>query len=105
MRVEHDLYQATLAQGGKWKLRAKALLAEGGAENGFDASVLLHEAARLQHAAVEALPVCPPVTRLASLAEECWCYTAARNLPRAAETWAHTEHTAVDSPAGEGERT
>jgi hypothetical protein len=83
----HDVYRGNLATSGKLKLRAKALLAEGTGEATFQACVLLHEAARIQRLALEALPVCPPETRLASLIEETWCYVEGRDPPLAAEAW------------------
>jgi hypothetical protein len=46
----------SLANSGKLELRAKGLLATGGAEDLFDACALLHEAARIQQRAVKALP-------------------------------------------------
>ncbi len=85
--VVHDVYQVNLASSGKLKLRAKGLLAEGTDDAVFDACVLLHEAARIQRLAVESLPACPPITRLTSAVEECWCYVEGRDPPRAAEAW------------------
>jgi len=82
-----EVYQLDLATSGKLKLRAKARLAEGTAEAVFEACVLLHEAAWIQRLAVEALPVCPSVTQLASSLEECWCHVEGRDPPRAAEAW------------------
>lgn len=83
----HDVYEINLASSGKLKLRAKRQLAEDTPEATFEACVLLHEAARVQRLAVDALPLCPPVTQLASALEETWCYIEGRDPPRAAETW------------------
>lgn len=83
----HDVYELNLTSSGKQKLRAKALLAEGTPDAVFRACVLLHEAARAQRRAVEALPTCPAVTLLLSRVEECWCFVEGRDPLRAAETW------------------
>lgn len=80
-------YTFNIAGSGKLKLRAKALLAEGTREDLFEACVLLHEAARLQHRATMALGNLPPASQLASLVEECWCYVEGRDPPRAADVW------------------
>jgi hypothetical protein len=85
--VVHDVYELNLASSGKLKLRAKALLAEGTPDAVFRACVLLHEAARSQRRAVQALPTCPAVTLLSSRVEECWCFIEGRDPLRAAETW------------------
>jgi len=85
--VVHDVYEMNLASSGRLKLRAKALLAEGTPDEVFRACVLLHDAARIQRLAVQALPACPPVTLLSSLVEECWCFVEGRDPLRAAETW------------------
>jgi len=85
--VNQDLYQATLAAGATLKMRGKALLAEGTPDAIFEACVYFHEAARAQRTAVDALAPCPPVTRLASLAEVCWCLIEGRDPPRAMQSW------------------
>lgn len=85
--VVDDVYQVNLATSGKLKMRALGRLAEGTDEAVFDACVLLHEAARLQRRAVDALPMCPPITRLTSAVEECWCYVEGHDPPRAADAW------------------
>jgi len=85
--VVHDVYELSLASSGKLKLRAKALLAEGTPDTVFRACVLLHEAARIQRRALQALPACPPVTLLSSRVEECWCFIEGRDPLRAAVTW------------------
>ena len=85
--VLDDIYTMNLATSGKLKLRAKGLLAEGTPETVFEACVLLHEAARIQRLAVDALPACPPATMLASSAEECWCLVEGRDPQGAANAW------------------
>jgi hypothetical protein len=82
-----DVYELNLATGGKLKMRATARLAEGGPGPTFEACVLLHEAARLERRAVEALATCPAATRLAASIEECWCLTEGLDPPRAAAAW------------------
>jgi hypothetical protein len=96
----HDVYAVNLASGGKLKMRATGLLAEGTPDAVFKACVLLHEAARFQQLALEALPTCPAVTRLSSLAEECWCFVEGRDPPRAGEVWGDLLHAreGVDVP-------
>lgn len=92
-----------LASSGKLKMRAKALLAEGTPDEVFRACVLLHEAARIQRRAVEALPACPPVTALSSLVEECWCFIEGRDPPLAAEAWGNLLRAKerIDAPTAE----
>ncbi len=85
--VVHDVYEVRLASSGKLKLRAKARLAEDTEESVFEACVLLHEAARLERRAIEALAPCPPATLLASLVEECWCLVEGLDPFGAAEAW------------------
>jgi tetratricopeptide (TPR) repeat protein len=84
----HELYASMLASSGKLKLRAKALLAEGGPDATFKASLLYHEAARAQRRATAALPWCPPASRLGSAVEECWCLVEGLDPPCAADAWA-----------------
>jgi hypothetical protein len=99
----HDIYSVTLAGSGKLKLRAKALLADGGPEPEFRACVLLHEAARMQRRATEALLDCPPQTRLASAVEECWCLVEGLDPPRASNAWGDVlrARQAVDAPTAD----
>jgi hypothetical protein len=82
-----EVYQLNLASSGKLKLRAKALWADGGDHATFEACRLLHEAARLEQLAVNALPTCPPATRLAASVEECWCLVEGRDPPQAGQVW------------------
>ena len=99
-----DIYAFNLASSGKLELRAKGLLAEGTAEAVFQASALLHEAARIQRLAVDALPSCPPVTRLAAAAEECWCLIEGRDPIGAVNAWGQVlrSREGVDSETAKG---
>lgn len=99
----HDVYEINLASSGKLKLRAKRLLAEDTPDATFEACVLLHEAARMQRLAVDALPVRLSVTQLASALEETWCYVEGCDPPRAAETWGVVlrARESVDQPTAE----
>ncbi len=101
--VASDLYTMNLASSGRLKLRAKSLLAEGTPDEVFKACVLLHDAARIQRLALEALPACPAVTTLSSRVEECWCFVEGRDPPRAAEAWGHVlqAQEAVDAPTAD----
>jgi len=85
--IVNDVYELNLATAGKLKLRATARLAEGGADAVFEACVLLHEAARAERRAVDALPRCPPSTRLAASIEECWCLIEGADPARAGRAW------------------
>lgn len=87
MTIVTDVYELNLTMSGKLKLRATACLAEGVANATFEACVLLHEAARIERRALEALPTCPPSTRLAASIEECWCLIEGRDPQRAGGAW------------------
>jgi hypothetical protein len=95
-----DVYEFSLASSGKVKLRATAKLAEGSSEATFEACVLLHEAARIERRAIEALPSCPSTARLAASIEECWCLLEGRDPPRAGDVWGRLlrEKEEVDEP-------
>jgi len=69
MSTASELYEVNLVSSSKLKLRATAYLADGSEAAVFDACVLFHDAARLERRAVEALTLCPPEARPASLAE------------------------------------
>jgi hypothetical protein len=88
MTASDEAYGVHLAASGRLKLRAKKLLALGSAREVFDASVLLHEAARVERLAVQALPSAPPATRLSCAVEVCSCLLEGLDPPRAAEAWA-----------------
>lgn len=82
-----DVYELKLATSSRLKLRAKALMAEGGLDRMFEACVLLHEAARIERRSVDALGACPPVTRLRASIEECGCLLQGHDPPAAAAAW------------------
>jgi len=82
-----DVHELHLATSGKLKLRATARLAEGEPAALFEACVLLHEAARAERRAIEALPFAPATTHLAASIEECWCLVEGFDPPRAADAW------------------
>ncbi|HEX2574326.1 MAG TPA: hypothetical protein VH877_32560 [Polyangia bacterium] len=69
-----DPYNLALGEGGKLKMRATALLAEGGAENRFEAAVLFHAAARAERRALDSLEEVERATSLAAVIEICWCH-------------------------------
>ncbi len=60
-----------LLEAGKLKLAAKARLAEGGRDAGYEAAVLYHAAARAEQRALLALESPSPEARLASAIERC----------------------------------
>lgn len=93
-------YLMSLSTSGKLKMKAKALLAAGSADERFEASVLLHEAARTERRAVEALTSSSPATRLAALVEECGCLLDGYDPVGAARAWAQivSERKQVDAP-------
>ncbi|MFL5354668.1 hypothetical protein [Archangium sp.] len=68
-----DPYTLSLAEGSRLKLRGAALFAEGGADAGYEAAVLFHEAARAETRALAALPSPSAETRLRSAIERCGC--------------------------------
>ena len=82
-----EVYRASLAASGKLKLKAKARLADGAPYDVFEACVLLHETARMERRAVEALTLCPPETRLLASIEECWSLVEGLDPPEAGEAW------------------
>lgn len=64
-------YRSLLAPAGKAKMRAGALLAHGDDEGRFEAAVLLHDAARSELRAVDALDAPSIETRLTARVEAC----------------------------------
>lgn len=82
-----EVYKATLAASGKLKLRAKARLADGEPGDVFEACVLLHETARAEQRAVDALTLCPAETRLLASVEQCWSLVEGRDPPEAGKVW------------------
>ena len=100
----HEVYALILGASGKLKIRAKRLRADDGVDAVFNASVLLHEAARVQRRATDALSECPPATRLASAVEECWCLAEGLDPPSAAKAWGEVLRARenVDAPTADG---
>jgi hypothetical protein len=94
-----DVYELNLATSGKLKVRATARLAEGDPESVFQACVLLHEAARLERRAVDALSHRSPITALSASVEECWCLVEGRDPPGAGDVWSRIleERSRVES--------
>ena len=82
-----DAYRLALSEAGKLKLRASALLAEGGWERAIDAAVLFQEAARAEARSLLALERVPAETRLAATIEECWCFLEGGDPASAALAW------------------
>lgn len=103
MSIVTDASELNLATSGKLKLRATARLAEGRPAATFEACVLLHEAARAERRAIEALAGYPPSTRLAASIEECWCLVEGLDPQRAAGAWGRVlrEKEHVDAPTAE----
>ncbi len=91
-----EVYKATLAASGKLKLRAKARLADGEPHDVFEACVLLHETARAEQRAVDALMFCPPETRLMALIEQCWSLVEGRDPPEAGKLWGRILHASAE---------
>jgi hypothetical protein len=87
MRAEH--YQLGLGESGRLKLRATALLAEGGSARTFEAAALLHDAARAEARALLALEHPTPEVRLASAVEQCACFVEGLDPVLAARAWGH----------------
>jgi hypothetical protein len=82
-----DAYRLALSEAGKLKLRASALLAEGGWERVIDAAVLFQAAARAEARSLLALEHVPVETRLAATIEECWCLLEGGDPASAALAW------------------
>ena len=80
-------YQAELTAASKLKLRATALLALGRPDEVFEASVLLHAAARRELRAVRGLSV-PTQTRIGALTEACGLLVDARDPAGAGRVYA-----------------
>src|SRR5262249_42507272 len=82
-----DAYRQIKSGGGKLKLRALALLAEGGAEAAFNAATLLREAARAEERALRLLSTPDAEERLGVAVERCGCLIDARAPTAAALAW------------------
>jgi hypothetical protein len=84
-----ERYPVGLGESGKLKLRATALLAEGGSARTFEAAVLLHDAARAEARALLTLEHPTPEVRLASAIEQCACFVEGLDPVLAARAWGH----------------
>ncbi|MFO0603612.1 MAG: hypothetical protein U0324_10590 [Polyangiales bacterium] len=90
--IEH---RSLLAPAGKAKMRAKALLAEGDPAERFEAAVLLHDAARAELRALDALEDPAIETRLAARVEACGCLLLGLDVLSAIPVWRDVEHLAL----------
>lgn len=82
-----DAYRHARAESGKLKLRATALLAEGGSDERFEAACLLHHAARAEARALRILDAPLPSVRVTSAIERCACLVEGFDPPGAALAW------------------
>ena len=92
--MSNELHRLALANSGKLKLRAKALLAEGDPEQAVEVAVLLHDAARAEARAVASIESPPAETRLAAAIEECWCLLEGGDPVSAALVWGRLDAVA-----------
>jgi len=74
-----EVYSRTLTASAQQKLKALALLAEGGDDATWRAVVLLHEARRAERRALLVLEAPSPETRLRSVVEQCGCLIDGRD--------------------------
>jgi hypothetical protein len=74
-----DPYLLALADSTRLKLRGSAVLAEGGADAGYNAAVLFHEAARAEARALAAVVAPTAETRLRSAIERAGCLMDGRD--------------------------
>jgi hypothetical protein len=93
-----ERYAFGLGEAGRQKLRATALLAEGGAERAFEAAVLFHDAARAEERSLLALDSPAPEVRLASAIEQCVCFIEGLDPIMAARAWGRVLGTAREVP-------
>ncbi|WP_437878746.1 hypothetical protein [Sorangium sp. So ce513] len=94
----HDEYLASLASGGKRKLRANSLLAYGDEESRFEAAVLFHEAARIEAHALSLLEDVAPETRLRAAVERCACLVMGFDVVEAARAFREVEELSAAVP-------
>ncbi|MFP2909282.1 hypothetical protein ACLESD_30415 [Pyxidicoccus sp. 3LFB2] len=80
------------------KLRATALLAEGGSARTFEAAALLHDAARAEARALLTLEHPTPEVRLGSAIEQCACLVEGLDPVLAARAWGHVLEAAGRLP-------
>jgi hypothetical protein len=93
-----DRYQSSQTEAGKLKLRATALLAEGGRERVLEAAVLFHEAARVEERALLLLPHLSVEDRLVSAVEQCFCLVEGLDPIMAASAWGRVLDAAATVP-------
>jgi hypothetical protein len=93
-----ERYQLGLGESGRLKLRATALLAEGGSTRTLEAAVLLHDAARAEARALLALETPSPEVRLASAIEQCACLVEGLDPMLAARAWGRVLDAAGSVP-------
>jgi len=96
-------YRSLLAPAGKAKMRAGALLAEGDGEGRFEAAVLLHDAARAELRAVDALDAPSIETRLAAQVEACGCLLLGLDPVGSIALWRGVEQLALGIAPEAGE--
>ncbi|WP_437718795.1 hypothetical protein WMF45_21705 [Sorangium sp. So ce448] len=94
----HDEYLASLASGGKRKLRANSLLAYGDEESRFEAAVLFHEAADIEARALSLLEDVAPETRLRAAVERCACLVMGFDVVEAARAFRAVEEASAAVP-------
>lgn len=82
-----DAYRPIKSGGGKLKLRALAILAEGREDAPFEAATLLREAARAEDRALRLLTMPSAETRLGAAVERCGCLVDALAPTAAAVAW------------------
>jgi tetratricopeptide (TPR) repeat protein len=97
-----EQYREILFQIGAKKIKAKALLAEGLAEQRFEACVLLHEAARRERDALSELNAPSIETQLASLVEQCACLVEGLDPRASRERWNSIESIITKLPEETG---
>jgi hypothetical protein len=85
--VTLDAYRQIKSGGGKLKLRALAVRAEGGADAAFTAATLLREAARVEERALRLLATPSAEERLGVAVERCGCLVEALAPTAAAVAW------------------
>ncbi|MCP3103746.1 hypothetical protein LZ198_33170 [Myxococcus sp. K15C18031901] len=93
-----EQYPLGVGEAGKLKLRATALLAEGGEARVFEGLALLHDAARAEARALQVLEHPSAEVRLASAVEQCACFVEGRAPTLAARAWGQVLDTARALP-------
>ncbi|MEW5854609.1 MAG: hypothetical protein AB2A00_37885 [Myxococcota bacterium] len=90
-----EVRHRALVESGALKMRASALLAEGRAEDRFEAAVLFHEAARAEKRALSATENPSATERLARWGEACGCLISGLDPPQAARAWGEVLNVAA----------